>query len=256
MKSETIKRVQRIFGIILGISIAVAGICLIVGCLHIYNSGPHPYSRDSVASVFSAIAVPIFICLALVIASFVFNCFVPEDVKKDKPVKPYRHLLKKLSAQKDISQCDIGIRGDIEAQRKYRKILFIILATILTCSTVDFLVYALNPDNYGTDINLSVINAMKHMLPSLIIAFIYSIYCLKETKSSIITEIELLKLAPKAEITTEVAKKVDLRRFVSAVRIIIPIIALVALVYGFINGGTSDVLTKAVNICTECIGLG
>lgn len=32
--------------------------------------------------------------------------------------------------------------------------------------------------------------------------------------------------------------------------------ALVCLVYGFIAGGTADVLTKAVNICTECVGLG
>ena len=26
--------------------------------------------------------------------------------------------------------------------------------------------------------------------------------------------------------------------------------------FGFFSGGTADVLTKAVNICTECIGLG
>lgn len=30
--------------------------------------------------------------------------------------------------------------------------------------------------------------------------------------------------------------------------------ALVA--YGVANGGAMDVLTKAINICTECIGLG
>ena len=28
------------------------------------------------------------------------------------------------------------------------------------------------------------------------------------------------------------------------------------LVYGFFAGGTADVMTKAVNICTECVGLG
>ena len=28
------------------------------------------------------------------------------------------------------------------------------------------------------------------------------------------------------------------------------------MVYGFLSGGTVDVLTKAVNICTECVGLG
>lgn len=33
-------------------------------------------------------------------------------------------------------------------------------------------------------------------------------------------------------------------------------VALVCIVYGFFAGGTADVLTKAVNICTECVGLG
>ena len=34
------------------------------------------------------------------------------------------------------------------------------------------------------------------------------------------------------------------------------VVGLVILVYGFFAGGTADVLTKAVNICTECVGLG
>ena len=33
-------------------------------------------------------------------------------------------------------------------------------------------------------------------------------------------------------------------------------IGITLLVYGFFAGGTRDVLTKAVNICTECVGLG
>ncbi|MBQ8683609.1 MAG: thioredoxin [Clostridia bacterium] len=33
-------------------------------------------------------------------------------------------------------------------------------------------------------------------------------------------------------------------------------VGLALLVYGFATGGIADVLTKAVNICTECIGLG
>ena len=34
------------------------------------------------------------------------------------------------------------------------------------------------------------------------------------------------------------------------------IASLILVVYGFLNGGTVDVLAKAINICTECIGLG
>lgn len=34
------------------------------------------------------------------------------------------------------------------------------------------------------------------------------------------------------------------------------IIALILIAAGVANGGARDVLVKAVNICTECIGLG
>ena len=33
-------------------------------------------------------------------------------------------------------------------------------------------------------------------------------------------------------------------------------LAIALFVYGFFAGGTKDVLTKAVNICRECVGLG
>ena len=46
------------------------------------------------------------------------------------------------------------------------------------------------------------------------------------------------------------SKKINITRFV------ILCIAVLALILGAIFGGYADVLTKAVNICTECIGLG
>lgn len=39
-------------------------------------------------------------------------------------------------------------------------------------------------------------------------------------------------------------------------RLTILFLAVFFVVYGLITGGTADVLTKAINICTECIGLG
>ncbi|MBQ9859332.1 MAG: thioredoxin [Clostridia bacterium] len=42
----------------------------------------------------------------------------------------------------------------------------------------------------------------------------------------------------------------------TAVRLALLAVGLFLLIYGFATGGIADVLTKAVNICTECIGLG
>jgi len=39
-------------------------------------------------------------------------------------------------------------------------------------------------------------------------------------------------------------------------RLVILGVAITVLILGFAFGGYADVLTKAVNICTECIGLG
>lgn len=43
---------------------------------------------------------------------------------------------------------------------------------------------------------------------------------------------------------------------ISIIKISIVLLAITSLIIGVIAGGMSDVLTKAVNICTECIGLG
>ncbi len=42
----------------------------------------------------------------------------------------------------------------------------------------------------------------------------------------------------------------------SFIRGIILAISLLFILLGIFNGGADDVLIKAINICTECIGLG
>ena len=42
----------------------------------------------------------------------------------------------------------------------------------------------------------------------------------------------------------------------STIRFILAILALLFIILGVMNGGAQDVLIKAINICTECIGLG
>ena len=40
------------------------------------------------------------------------------------------------------------------------------------------------------------------------------------------------------------------------VRISVLVVAVTFIIHGITNGGAYDVLQKAINICTECIGLG
>ena len=41
-----------------------------------------------------------------------------------------------------------------------------------------------------------------------------------------------------------------------ATRLVLAALALLFIILGVMNGGARDVLVKAINICTECIGLG
>ena len=45
-------------------------------------------------------------------------------------------------------------------------------------------------------------------------------------------------------------------RGVTAVRIAVAVIAVVMIIMGVQNGGLRDVFGKAINLCTECVGLG
>lgn len=147
MTKETKMRILRIYSILLGAVIVIAAICLMAGCLSIYNSGDQPYSREIVAETFSKIAIPVFLCIGMIVLGFVLNFLLsPADEKKEK---------KTVSINKELSEADL-----LEAKR----------------------------------IRISR-------------------YCILG-------------------------------------------VAVLFLVYGLATGGIADVLAKAINICTECIGLG
>ena len=48
----------------------------------------------------------------------------------------------------------------------------------------------------------------------------------------------------------------ELNKYKVIIQVSILCIAVVMIIIGITNGGAEDVLQKAINICTECIGLG
>lgn len=259
MKKENIVRFQRIYGILLSISIILAGICLIAGCLTIYFTGERTYSREIVAETFSSIAIPVYICLVLTILGFVLEVILPSQVQKIKPQKEYTHILNRLIAKKDMSRCNEVLLDSINKERKNRKIHVTVRTLLLCITSIIFLSYALNGNHFHqSEITTSMIHAMWVLIPCMAIPFGYAIFTVYYNEKSMQRELELLKQVPAIETTTEhsqasggVSKKKE-----NLLRYALLLIGIVILVYGFVSGGTVDVLTKAINICTECIGLG
>lgn len=223
-------------------AIVLAGICLMAACLGIYRSGPQPYSREAVAAAFRPIALPVYLCIGLVIAGFLLDALVPH---REKPRSP-RQTAMLLEA---LRTRHAPTAQSLEQQRLRRRLNAIGLA-LLALGWLIFLTYGLNPASYTDDITGSVTAALMWLLPCMAVPFGYWLWAAKKHLASMEAEIQLLRAAPPAAPAAPAPKP---RQLLTPVLLLA---ALGLLLWGYFTGGTADVLTKAVNICTECVGLG
>ncbi len=250
----TSTKISRLLGYLTAVSLPIAGLCLMISCYCIYRTGE--FTPQAVAEGFAPIAVPVLLSLALCIAGWILNLFLPRQAEKVKPARQQERILSRLRAKADLTACDQPLLQKIDAELRRRSRLSALrLGVCLFCATF-FLTYAVNGANFHTSqINASMIRAMTVLVPCLILSFGVCIFVSYRTGASIEREITLLKQAPvlSAPGKPEVAPpEAPLYRK----QAVILGLALALLLYGFFTGGTADVLTKAVNICTECVGLG
>lgn len=258
MTQERIKRIHLIYSILLSIALVIAGVCLMAACLGIYHSGDQPFSRESVAAAFSKIALPVYLSVVMVAAGFLLDLFVPEAKKKSVPVKQYDLMLKRLHEKTDLDSCDESLRTAVTVQQRERKLHRIISGILLILGSAVFLSYAVNGSNYHqSEINASMIRAMYLLVPCMAIPFGYAVFSAFYSAASIRKELDLLKTAGtgKASRQTKAVNTGEEKRL-AVFRFAVLALGVVLLVYGFATGGMADVLAKAVNICTECVGLG
>ena len=222
----------------------------------IYNSGDQPFSRESVAATFSTIAFPVYLTLVMAVISFVWEIISPSAKEKDPNAKDYPHALETLYNKKEFAAGDIAVQDEIKALWKNRKMHILIRTIVLVVCSAIFLLYALNSANFHqSEINSSMINAMKLLVPCSLAAFAYALFVAIHNEKSLQKEIELVKQLPAATTSTD-NEIIREEKRVTPYRNAILAAAIILIVYGFLNGGTIDVLAKAINICTECIGLG
>lgn len=256
MKFKALSKIRKPLRILLTVSIFAAALCLMGVCLCIYHSGTQPFSRESVAAAFRPISLPVWLCLGLTVLSLPVELLLPQTEEAQPPARQLRMLLKRMQDRTDLSRCSEDLRSQIQILRSDRKLYDRIGWTILALSTILFLTYALNKDNYHpTHITQSVIHSMFWLLPCTLVPFFYGIIAGRKNRASMARELELLKSAPK-ESRVAPARSAGHRPWDLYLRVTLLAVGFVLLVYGALAGGTVDVLTKAANICTECIGLG
>ncbi len=275
MTEKGFKLLHRIIGILIAISIVIAGICLAIGCCYIYFSDDMSYSRIAVSDVFAVICIPVYACLVLVVTGCLSELLLPSVKQKSKASHSsetaVNNLLKKRGLS-SLSEHSLSVHYREKGKRTLNSIIMTAL-TLAACTV--FFIYALDRDNFdNVDINGSVISALLVLTPCVLLPFSFHLYSLISKERGFKRVLAALKIDAEAEVACIDHKprfeSFDI--FVSKVgrffensvsgrplmfvRITIVAIAMLCLVFGLAFGGTADVFTKASNICTECIGLG
>lgn len=262
------KRIHLIYGIALSAVTVIAGICLMLACYHIYTNGIQTnaqqiYSRAIVAEAFSRIAIPVYLCLALTIGSFILHMALPLDKKKPTVEKNRQLILSRLEAKTDLFACDPSLVAKIQAEKKRRLVDMLICGAVLAVCSIIFLIYACAPGRWPEA--AAVTGAMKQavliLLACLALPTACAIAAAYRSRRSLDKQIELMKQAAAQAPVSPAASAAPIAPpaklpVAQILRYAILAAAIAFVIIGYANGGIDDVIAKAAAICTECVGLG
>lgn len=161
-----------------------------------------------------------------------------------EPDNQLRLMKKKFSSLPEEAQKQEALR---------KKIQLGTVAAVSLCALLA-LGYLLNRENFVSwDLETVMGQMLLHTLPWAVAAFAVLIAAAFACRRSVETEIQLLR-----GFSTDGTPDPVLPRKspVGIIRAVLYLLAVVFVVLGIQNGGMRDVLVKAINICTECIGLG
>ena len=265
MLDKTKKNIHLVCDVAMSALLIITGVLLIVSCVSVYNLGDRPFTSENISAAFNKIRIPVFITVGAIIADFILQLILPRKERKSKVTVDKRAIASRLEKKLDRTLCDKDLITLIDKEKKIR--LCIWLIPILSCVSTAVICapHLLNINNYSLDnYNESVIAVFLWMLPSLLLLIGLSIALSYLENKSLDRLIKHLKAAiaqsakkPSCDVTQEEkANKKWAPTLILGARIVIFALAVFFIIEGISNGGASDVLIKAINICTECIGLG
>ncbi len=259
MSQKNKERLYLIYGIALSVLIVLLGICLIVSCVTIYKSGDHPFTPESISAQFKKIIVPTVVCLAALVGSVVISAVFPLEEKKLRPAPDPKSVAAKLRSRLADKG---GVSEEADKIASDRDMFRTIALSLCAVSSAPVFMYIFKESSFTDEINRSIISLMWVLLPCAVFAFSVGVVFSFYSKYSYNKEIAELKksLAATAENGAEIkpiAVTTGKKNYSLAVaRALVFAVAVAFIVLGIFNGGMSDVLDKAIKICTECIGLG
>lgn len=262
LSERAIKLTRLILPIVVGVMLSVCSVLFIVSACSINRLGQSPYNYESIGAAFSRIAVPVYITLALVIISGIVLTLLSTDKTRVKPPKDAGSRLLRASRTADLNSCDADTLARIKKERTLRSVLYYVNVGLFALGTVIALVISaiVSSTVIGDGITFNDLLyavllvsfiAFNCLIPAIILAFAR----IPVEMISAERELALISGVAKKKPTAPEAKKSNVP-YTLIVRLSLAVIAVVFVIIGIFNGGMSDVVQKAIKICTECIGLG
>jgi hypothetical protein len=261
------------YNALVSVMLVITGVLFAYECYLIYKSGPSPFTRESVAEAFSHISVMTYITISLVVIGAGLHIFIPQSEEKLKGSRTPSVLVSTLAKRVNSYRLPDDLTDKIEKERKLRRVLSVVRTVLLVLSATLPLIYLLNPANFPAEsgqYNAEILHGMLLYLAFLTPLAVYEVVYIVVNDASLNREYDLLKEAIKVggvadfKIEEPISRVAKIRAFIKenekpitlGVRIAFVGCAVGFIIAGVINGGMTDVLNKAIKICTECIGLG
>ncbi len=283
MSKQTIKRIHIAYGVVLTLLILTVGAALILSCLDIYRSGDRPFSTESVKTHFSAIALPVYLCIVWAVGGFVLAVALPLEKGKLKSRTSSKITLSRLSGKLDLSRCPAELARDIRSLRVWRLVLILTSTLFYLAGATLALIYVLNKNNFpaaddqfNAEILRGTLKIARYLGPPFFHSIVVSLLNHGFRKREIALTKEAITLcATRPDLCPSPHEPVDdnggrpcpigkiksaftkhQKTILTVVRCVVLGVGALFVLLGIFNGGMSDVVQKAIKICTECIGLG
>ena len=257
MPQDKVKRNHLIYGIIAAVLLVALGVALIVACRGIYISGPRPYTREAIGGNLRDMSVLLYLNLAAIVGGIVLNIALPLPRAKTKAIRDELVTMQKLAAKAGTPNEEQ--KKALEKLQGKRWLYPVLTAGIFGGLMGRPTFYLLNRGNFpAADPTAEIMAAALIVLPPALIGLVLCCVCTVLTKRVILKETEIYKqiIASGNKVTPAPAPDTGKPVLLKTIRFIVLAAALVFIVVGIFNGSANDVLTKAIKICTECIGLG
>jgi hypothetical protein len=287
MKEKTSKTVRLCYGSALGAMTVILGALFIWQVLTIYltgispdYTGEHIFSRERVLESLSIISPAFWIWVAMIVVGFVLWEIFPV-ARKRTPYKDDCYALARLKKRISKTPCELSSSLEI-IKREERIVLYtkLFASLFILAISIYCIVYLSIPSNFPKiDVGREMLTMIKKLLPFIALAFllccgvvIYEGVSAKkqlphakklsaykgndggEVKIEENPANKFINLINK--IKAKISTFTDGKYFKLAVRIAIGCLGVAFIIAGIANGNMHGVLVKAINICTECIGLG